>query len=163
MTMTLVETVTVGSGGAASIEFTNIPDTGKDLVLVLSGRIDNNTASQAFITFNSNDLNYSWVQLGGNGSSAFSNTNTTKAWLRINNPDQTASTFSNSALYVSNYASATNKSFSIDVVRENNAIPGIQEILAARWADNSAISSISLATSAGSFVQHSTASLYLVS
>jgi hypothetical protein len=163
MALTKVAEITVGSGGAASIEFTNIPQTGKDLLCVLSGRIDDNSVSQAFITFNSNDSNYSWLQLGGNGSSVFSNSNTNKLWLRVNNPDQTASTFSSSALYVANYISAANKSLSIDAVRENNATAGIQEILAGQWADTSAITAIALATSTGQFIQHSTASLYIIS
>jgi hypothetical protein len=37
-TMVKIDTVTVGSGGAASIEFTNIPQTYTDLQIVLSAR-----------------------------------------------------------------------------------------------------------------------------
>jgi hypothetical protein len=39
-TYKLIETVTVGSGGAANIEFTSIPQTYTDLKLVISGKND---------------------------------------------------------------------------------------------------------------------------
>ena len=42
MAYTLIETITVGSGGASSIEFTGIPqETGADLVVRLSARQSN--------------------------------------------------------------------------------------------------------------------------
>jgi len=42
--MVAIQTVTVGSGGAANIEFTSIPQTYTDLVVVLSLRNNRSTA-----------------------------------------------------------------------------------------------------------------------
>ena len=57
-TMVKLQTVTVGSGGASSIDFTNIPQTYTDLKIVLSART--NRASQTFdfvsVVFNSNKI-----------------------------------------------------------------------------------------------------------
>ena len=44
-TYTLISSVTVGSGGAASIEFTSIPSTYTDLVLKLSARSSRNVST----------------------------------------------------------------------------------------------------------------------
>ena len=70
MAMTLVSTTTVPSGGAASIEFTGIAGTGKDLLLLLSAR---GADSELRLTFNSDTgANYTHRRLQGNGSTVSS-------------------------------------------------------------------------------------------
>ena len=54
-TYTLISSVTVGSGGASSIDFTSIPATYTDLCLVWSGRSAGSDVDTK-ITFNSEDL-----------------------------------------------------------------------------------------------------------
>ena len=169
MAMTLVSTVTVGSGGAASIEFTNIPQTGKDLLVVFSLRDDN--ASFAFDSLNSRingdtGSNYSYRNLEGTGSSAGSSSETSVAQLRIgsiNEGTSTSNTFNNGNLYLSNYTSSANKSISADVVAENNATSARQRISAGIWAQTNAITSVSVYSNGGNLIQHSTASLYIIS
>ena len=46
-----ISTVTVGSGGAASITFSSIPATYTDLVLKISGRHDTSSDQGIFIKF----------------------------------------------------------------------------------------------------------------
>ena len=46
-TYTLISSVTVGSGGAANIEFTSIPATYTDLLLKLSTRTTRSTATDS--------------------------------------------------------------------------------------------------------------------
>ena len=61
-TYTLISSVTVGSGGASSIEFTSIPSTYTDLLLNFSGRSNTNQASGGFackIEFNGSSSNLS--------------------------------------------------------------------------------------------------------
>jgi len=54
MTMTHISTVQVGAGGAASINFTSIPQTGTDLALVMSGRLSaGNVRTYALLRINS--------------------------------------------------------------------------------------------------------------
>jgi hypothetical protein len=72
MGMTLLETVTVGSGGTTSLSITNIPQTGKDLWIIISGRMTSSYVGQNYIRFNSNDYgnNYGEIVLyGGNSNS----------------------------------------------------------------------------------------------
>ncbi len=73
--MQLIETIEVGAGGAASIEFTSIPQDGVDLLLMVSARTDRNVGADVVgAQFNSDTTagNYSVKALGGNVSTAFS-------------------------------------------------------------------------------------------
>jgi hypothetical protein len=161
MAMTLVSTVTVGSGGAASIEFSGIPNTGKDLLVLVSARHDS-TSSITEIRFNGSSANRTMRRLTGDGTNVFSGTDT-NIWARGARSDATSSTFSNSSFYVSNYAVSQNKSVSVDGVSENNGTLANQEIQAGLWSQTAAITSVTLIPNSGNFVQHSTASLYIIS
>jgi len=163
MTMTLIETITVGSGGAASIEFTGIAnDLGQDLQVVLSARGSGGT--QAAVTFNSDTgSNYSYVRLRGSGSSVLSQSGTTTSIEAggVVPTSYTADTFSSCSFYVSNYAATAAKSISIETTTENNDTSSFIFMQAAGYSQTAAISSIKLANS--SFVEHTTASLYAIS
>ena len=167
MTMTLVSTTTVGSGGAASIEFTNIPQTGKDLLVLCSLRTNNDPDSIGYgianLQFNSNSSNYSNRRLYGQGSSAFSTSASDFTYV-VNGSGSTSNTFSNDSFYISNYTSAVAKSASADQVWENNATRFDGAIRALLWNDTAAITNVKVnALASGNFVQHSTASLYIIS
>jgi hypothetical protein len=159
--MQLIETVTVGSGGAASIEFTSIPQDGVDLLLLLSGRATT-TSISALVSFNASTSNFSWRLLNGNGSSVNSFNDTNQFFLRAARSSDTASTFGNGSMYVSNYSGSSNKSVSIDSVIENNATASALDITAGLWSDTSAITSIGLAFASGNFAEHTSASLYKI-
>jgi hypothetical protein len=161
MSMTLVSTVTVGAGGAANITFSSIPQTGTDLLLVLSGRVSG-SSGDAKITFNSSTTGYTGRYLLGSGSAASSDLLAQVAGS-LPGTARTANTFGSIQIYIPNYAGSTNKSYSVDEVEENNATLAYLMIAAGLWANTSAITSIVLTDfSAGNFVQHSTASLYLI-
>lgn len=165
MAYELIETVEVGAGGAASIEFTSIPQDGTDLVVVLSGRTSRSgTDDTAKITFNNdNGNNYSFVYLQGDGGAASSFSNTLNRFIpSINGNTSTANTFSNLTLYVSNYTSTTNKSVAIDFVWENNSSYAVANITAGSYSTTSAISTVTLTGDFNSFVEYSTASLYKI-
>ena len=166
----LIETIEVGSGGAASIEFTGIAGTGQDLVCLLSARTDgvwNDTTDFINVQFNSNSSSvYSEIGINGNGSSVATGKNTgTKIQnlLFANGTTSTADTFGNGSIYVSNYAASLNKAVSIDSVSEANATAAYAGIGAALFASTAAITTIKLTSiSAGNFVQYSSASLYMI-
>ena len=164
MGMQLIETIEVGSGGAASIEFTGIPQDGVDLVLVTSLRTDR-TGSQGdavFLSFNASTANFTGITLFGNGATVTSNTQTRLSYY-ASTADSTASTFSNGATLISNYTSSANKSVSTDGVSETNGSTAYQTITATQWADTSAITSITLTSgTSNDFDQYSTASLYKI-
>jgi len=162
MTMTLIETKTLGAA-AASIEFTSIPQTFTDLVILISGRtaramqvIDGNR-----LEFNSITTGYATRLLFGDGSSAASNTDTNAAAGASTGDSATANTFGNSAIYISNYTAATNKSYSSDGVSENNATISYQILSASLWSNTAAITSITIKSeSASNYLIGTTVSLY---
>jgi len=160
-TYVAIATVTVGSGGAANIEFTSIPATYTDLVIKGSFRRETGGAEQLLISFNNNTSNYSHRVLETNGTSVTSNTGTSRVAGLINAATYTANTFANNEIYIPNYAGSTNKSYSSDSVMENNATANYLYLVAGLWSDTSAITSIKL-TDAGAadFEQYSTATLY---
>ena len=166
MTMTLIETITVGSGGASSIEFTGIPQDGVDLMILISGRGSRSaTDSQLRVAFNSDTAsNYDVVKLTGESGSVTSSAfNFTSAIFgEMSAATATANTFGSSSAYVSNYTSSAAKSISTDSVTENNATQNKITIAAASWSGTAAITSLLLTTNV-SFVEHSTASLYSIS
>jgi hypothetical protein len=160
--MQAIETVTVDSGGAASITFSSIPDTFTDLKVVLSLRYSGTgTFLPSFIKFNSNTSNYSRRQLFGTTSGVVSFSGSDQEAGNVSTGGTTANAFSSSSVMIPNYLSSSFKSYSADVVTEQNATLATQEILAGLWSDTSAITSLAIvATSGRDFVEHSTATLY---
>lgn len=162
MTMTLVSTVTVGAGGAASIDFTSIPQTGTDLLVVYSIRTDRASLVQDNTTlkFNGSSANFTDRSLYGTGSSALSASSTGGLTYAVG-AGATASTFGNTAIYIPNYTGSTNKSYSGDSVTETNATGAFMSIVAGVWSQTAAIISLSI-TQVGTIQQYSTASLYTI-
>lgn len=158
-----IQSVTVGSGGAANIEFTSIPDTFDDLVVLMSVR-SNRTSAVAdwvYVSFNGSTSNFSARVLDGSGSGASSESTFPRVFGYGSATDATTSTFGNSYGYIPNYRSSNNKSWSADGVSENNATTSFQTIAAGLWSNTAAITSITLTPRVGTlWVQHSTAVLY---
>jgi hypothetical protein len=157
-----IATVTVGAGGASSIDFTSIPSTYTDLVLLGSTRSSNsNNYGDIFFTFNGATTNRSARYLEGSGSAAASGTQTTMGAGSGQGNSATASTFGNFQLYVPNYAGSTNKASSADGVGENNATQAYATLTANLWSSTAAINQITiLPLSTFVFQQYSTATLY---
>jgi hypothetical protein len=169
-TYTLISSVTVGSGGAASMEFTSIPATYTDLVVNLSTR--NNAAGNYHnLDFRMNGLStsiYSAITVYGQGTgSASTGSETNQAEARrvyAQANGATANTFGNILFYIPNYTSSNNKSVSVDYVSETNATDAIAGLTAVLMASTSAITSLSFFDrSANNFNQYSTAYLYGIS
>lgn len=164
VTYNKIASVTVGSGGAATIDFTSIPATYTDLVLKLSSRTTYTSVSYRFgeLQFNGSAVNLSSRYLQGNGSTAASG-NDTAIYFWNNTATATASTFDNIEIYIPNYAGSTNKSVSIDGVTENNSTAVLSHLVAGLWSNTAAITSIKLDPNSGDFVEFSTATLYGIS
>lgn len=162
ITLSLVSSVTVGVGGAASIEFTGIPQGGQDLMVVFSGRDTNaGTQNAALVEVNALSGTYTGRSLDGNGATASSQNFLVTGY--VSSAGSTSNTFGNNSFYFSKYAGSQTKSYSIDAVTENNATTAYQSILAASINTTSPITSISIKANGGTFVQYSTASLYTIS
>ena len=161
----LIASSTVGSGGAADIDFTSIPSTFTDLCLVASARTNRTGAQEdsLAISFNGSTANFTIVSLWGTGSAAQSSSYTASGALRFvaTTDSSTSNTFGNSSLYIPNYAGSTNKSFSMDAVTENNATEAWAFLTAGLWSNTAAINRITLTPLVGTSIkQYSTAYLY---
>ena len=149
-TMKLIAKTTLGSD-AANVEFTSIPGTYTDLMLALVLRSDRSTGNaredSIKVRFNGSTSNiYSSRMLYGNGSSALSASESSVAYATaytvVPSNDNTASTFSNTTLYIPNYAGSTNKSFNVEGAGENNNAASGLGTAACLWSSTAAITSI---------------------
>ena len=169
-----IYTQTVGSGGAASVTFNNIPQTFTDLKLVASVRFTGTGTNPYFgyllINPNGSTTGFSETYLYGNGSSPSSGRFTGNGgWLTpyrsIPNASTTSNTFSNTEIYLPNYNQSNFKQAIIDGVGEFNSSTGANVLQASLWSNSNAITSLSIAgyldtASWGNFAQYSTFSLY---
>jgi hypothetical protein len=164
-TYVAIATVTVGSGGASSIDFTSIPQTYTDLVVKVSARSDKTGQSyeNIGINFNGSSSNLSDKTLYTiNGTSASSSTDASLGIIgQAALADATANTFGNTEAYIPNYTGSNYKSFSGDGVNENNTTAATLMLSAGLWSNTAAITSITLIPLYGTkFLQYSTATLY---
>ena len=162
-TFELIASSTVGSGGAASIDFTSISGSYTDLCIKASLRASSNSGQTWAVirgTFNGSSSGWSYRALYGDGSGASSGNNTLSELGFGTSSLNTASTFGNTEIYIPNYAGSTNKSVSTDSVTETNGTTTLMALEATLWANTAAITSISLPCPSGTWVQYSTAYLY---
>ena len=150
---------------ASSVTFSSIPQGYTDLKIVGSTRDDRSAFSNSPVVMThingSSVTGASVKNLGGNGSSAFSESYS-QLWAgQSSRTANTANTFSNWECYIPNYTSSNAKSFSSDAVTENNATEAGQSLAASLWTGTAAISSLTLTPSyATTFLTGSTFTLY---
>jgi hypothetical protein len=152
-----IASVTVGAGGASSIDFTSIPSTYTDLLIVSSLR---NTSGGAGAQMKFNATAGTTRYIEGNGASVSSGTDTAMYAGDLTASTNTANTFSSNSVYIPNYAGSNYKSSSSDAVTENNTSTAYTDFYANLWSNTAAITSISIIPNAGSIAQYSTATLY---
>ena len=166
MGMQLVETIEVGAGGAASIEFTGIPQDGVDLICLLSGHSDGtlngNIDTAEFKPNNTSFL--SGMALYGTGTSAGSFASSSNNGV-VPNDNVGSDVFGSIEFRLSNYTgSSLNKSATMDVVTERNSSVAYQRIIALRGS-TAAVTSLTIqgqGGAGGNLAQYTTASLYKI-
>lgn len=165
-----IATVTVGSGGASSIQFTSIPGTYQHLQLrwIARGTGTGNYPASSIPVFNGDttQANYYQHALEGNGSGAYSG-----AWsgnwagmFRIGGTAMTSNCFAAGVTDILDYASSTKTK----VMRtfeggEQNTTPSRVWVCSTLWNSQSAITTFSItadSTYMVKFAQHSTFALY---
>jgi len=162
LTYTAIATVTVGSGGAANIEFTSIPGTYTDLLIKYSARSNrNDVGDDVKLQFNGVTTGYSNRRLYGYSTGVTSDATAGNEGGWVTASTATASTFGNNDIYIPNYTGSNQKSFSVDGVAENNDANSAQVLVAGLSTTTNSISSIAIIPRNGSlFAQYSTATLY---
>lgn len=153
----LIASATVGAGGAASIDFSAIPQIYTDLTLVLSARATSTTSSIT-VAFNGSSSSFAGVYLQGDPPGGTTSATTTTLIGRSSISTDSASAFGNLRLFIPNYAGATNKTFSVDNVTGNYGGTAYQQMISGLWSNTAAITQITL--SLANFAQYSTAYLY---
>ena len=150
-----------------SYTFSSIPSTYTDLMVLISVRTDvADTYQSGGMYVNSVAADNSYRSLRGNGASATSgNGSAQNEWYcgEWNGANSTSNTFTSSAIYIPNYTSSNQKSFTADTVQENNGTTAIAMMMAGLCTKTAAISSITFRTFGGggnSFVSGSSFYLY---
>ena len=140
------------TGTAASVTFSSIPATYRDLIVVYQGSTSAVASVIARVNGDSGN-NYSLVRMIGNSAGAISSAATVSYFPMLYSGDpQTAF----SVLQIMDY-SATDKHKSA-LTRTAHTSQSVVEALASRWANTAAITSIAI--SGGTFSVGSTFSLY---
>jgi hypothetical protein len=149
---------------ATSITFSSIPATYTDLLIKSSIRNSGSDPINGRLTINGTSSGYSETLLYGSGSSsaaAQASSGTFINWTALGNSGSSLSnTFSNGEIYIPNYLVAQNKpilSYSAD---ENNSSAANLYFDAPLWSNTSAITSLTLTASLGSFAINSSFYLY---
>jgi hypothetical protein len=166
---TLISSVTVGAGGASSIDFTSIPQTYTDLQVVTSMRSTRSGVSNeiTFLRINGDTgSNYYYNFLRGDGSTAASGTGSAITGIYVASTpagNATASIFQNGSIYIAKYTGTVDiKSVMSSSRMENNGTTGVwTESMAAIWNSTSAVTSLKLYLENGpTYAQYTTAYLY---
>jgi hypothetical protein len=159
----LIETVTVGAGGAASIEFTDIPQDGVDLQVLVSARAQNTSyTSVMFMELNGITSGYNIIRITGTGSAANTSASTLAIIGIAAGGTSTANTFGSTGITIPNYAVNAVKVASAEGMGENNSTASIIQPLAYKTNITNAVTSLKLLLSGTTLAEYSTASLYKI-
>jgi hypothetical protein len=154
-----ISTVTVGSGGAATIGFTGIPQIYTDLIVKTSVAITSNDIAFATLKFNGSSSNFSYRAIEGNASTLTGITGST-APFGVPALTSYTSAYSNIEFYIANYSSASYKTYHSSSVQEWNTATVYTHLIVGLWSNTAPITSIELTPASGNWKQYSTATLY---
>lgn len=160
----LIERITLSSS-ASSVTFDSLPTTGyTDLRLVISAMNTTGLSNNA-VTFNGTSTGYTFKALRSTGSATASYTQSTwgnGAYLQAGY-NRNGSNPSTAEVYITNYRSNKYKSVGVEYAEEDNGTAAYSFITGGTWSNNSAITSISVATDTWSYAAGSTFDLYGIS
>jgi hypothetical protein len=164
MSMTVIEHIELASD-QATIVVDDIPQTYTDLYLVFSGRTSiSDNIGYGIMSINGSTANVSGRFLQGRPGTVGSGTDTPGINAFVSGGNTTANTFGSFSLYIPNYTSSNAKSFSIDLVTENNSgasFAAFQRITAGLFNSSAAVTSIEFdADAATNYKQYSSVTLY---
>jgi hypothetical protein len=166
-----IATVTVGSGGSASISFTSIPSTYSHLQIRLFGQITRSTygTGNLTMTFNSDTgANYSSHDVYGNGASVATDAgaNANNMWFQDSmGTTATTNIFGAGIFDILDYAN-TNKYKTVRVLQGVDVngtsfnAQGYIQLGSGSWRNTNAITSVTLTTAYTGWAQYTHAALY---
>jgi hypothetical protein len=164
--MQLISSAVVGSGGAASMSFTSIPQTFTDLLIVISARHNTTGSDNIIAQLNGTTSGYTFRYLGGSGTGVENYTQSSLGFSsgmpcgNIGGTSYTASTFNSASFYLANYTDANAKRATAEGAFENNSTSAFMSFTSSTSTVTAAVTSITIKPAFTSFVEHSTAYLY---
>jgi len=166
-TYTFIQSATAPSGNVVSFDFTSIPQTYDDLVIIAHTRNVSNNYGGYWIVLNGSTINtnLSAKRLGVSGTTNNNSTSVETVWNMSGGGN--SSYFATTRTYFPNYTNTTsNKVALITGGQVGNGTDLVQQVTAWKWAQTTAITRIELRTDAPTtdiFGQYSSAYLYGIS
>jgi hypothetical protein len=159
-----IATYTIGSGGAASITFSNIPQNYKHLQIRYSARMAG-SGDQLRCQFNGDTSNvYNEREMTGNMSVVYAGSNINQSSIIfvgfMSGSAHTASSFGVGVVDILEYASVNRVKTTRTITGYNSNGSGLSAYLSGAWNSVAPIHSITLFPSSTGFVQNSHISLY---
>ena len=158
-----IATVTVGSGGASTIDFTSIPSTFQHLQIRAMARNTTGTADALYQFNGDTGSNYAWHLLVGNGSSAqaYAGTSTTNFRGAGYTVYVASSTINGVGVTdILDYKDTNKFKTTRTLLGSDTNGGGELQFWSGLWRSTSAITSIKITPSTGSFAQYSHFALY---
>jgi len=166
MTMKLIASSTVGSGGASSIELTSIPQTATDLVLRCFLRRDSASPSEAFVRINGvstssySESNFRAISVTEAASTA------TKTYVDLNlagYADNSVNGWSDHKVEILDYTSSRSKMILVNSSRTRSSLADNMTLSSSVvFSPTSAVTSLSIQLVTGTLAQNSVAYLYSI-
>jgi hypothetical protein len=138
---------TNGTGSSSSITISSIPSTYTDLILIVNGATTSSTGNPCLRFNGDTGTNYSRTNLGGNGSVAFTDRETTANRILLIGGVYFSSTLNtNLIVQIQNYSNTT--TFKTTLCRANKASDGV-DVNVGLWRNTDAINSLTFFTASG--------------
>lgn len=158
-----IASLTAGSGGVASFDFTGIPATYSDLYLSLSARSSNSSNfDNPRIAINTSTTGFSRLLFYSENATLGNESASDRIIGVCPAVNTVANSFGALKLHIPNYVSGNNKAYSVfSTSQHNTSTPRALWYLGGIWANTATVSQITISLNTGAnFVQYSTATLY---
>lgn len=168
-TMNLIAKQTVGADGAASVTFSNIPQTYTDIKVVYSARCSDTTNNWNVLIgyFNADSTSSNYPGATTYAFSSATGATTVNKWFGYlpNASGWFGGAFGNGEFYVPNYSvNGVAKTANIESAAEGNSTTLVpMQLTVTRWTGTAPITTITLSCDTGSFLENSTFYLYGIS
>lgn len=152
----LITSQTLGS--PANFQFTSIPSTYTDLMIVIVGWTASGSDNAVNVYFNGNTSSYQYVRLGISGTGTFSDSGTYPCYVGLANGGSIAGS---NVIHVLNYTQAAPKHIIGELFNQQTSnSTGGRYTTWGMWNNTSTINQVNLSCSASTFQTGNTAYLY---
>ena len=153
-----IATVSVGSGGAANVEFTSIPATFTHLQIRAIAKASGTNFNPKMQFNNDTATNYSWHYIYGDGSTVAAGAGATQAFIYNSIISTNASMYNGFVIDILDYANTNKYKTTRELSGQDRNGSGEIALWSGNWRSTSAITSIKFSN--GTFDQYSHFALY---